>query len=195
MAPHSSPEKKRIMCVADRAPAPLSRPGAWPTLLRRFDMGKDTTPGWRCRSCQQLLPPEAFYPSTKQRRMWTCIACQRLTDERRYLRNRAFIDALKLERGCTDCGYRDQAVALEFDHLPGFKKRFKISEMLASYRLELIKAEIDKCEVVCANCHAVRTMKRGHARDYYAALRESRPLPKALDDPQRFFYLADEPWR
>jgi hypothetical protein len=36
---------------------------------------------------------------------------------------RAYIQSIKMERGCTDCGYREHPAALDFDHLPGFVKK------------------------------------------------------------------------
>lgn len=69
------------------------------------------------------------------------------------------IAALKMERGCADCGYRAHPAALQFDHLPGSTKRGKISS-LSRYSWERIAEELAKCEVVCANCHAIRTVTR-----------------------------------
>ena len=77
-------------------------------------------------------------------------------------RHRARIDALKLERGCADCGYCEYPEALDFDHI-GDDKVKSVSELLA-YGWDKILAEIAKCEVVCANCHRVRTARRGTSR-------------------------------
>jgi hypothetical protein len=62
-----------------------------------------------------------------------------------------------MARGCTDCGYRTHPEALDFDHVDG--KRFTISRAVAHSWDDLL-AEIDKCEVVCSNCHRVRTAQR-----------------------------------
>lgn len=72
----------------------------------------------------------------------------------------ARIAAIKTERGCVDCGYNDHAEALDFDHLPGTEKLHTVSQMKVRRRWETIVAEIAKCEVVCANCHRVRTAAR-----------------------------------
>ena len=66
----------------------------------------------------------------------------------------------QLEKGCADCGYNAHPSALEFDHAPGSKKVFNIGEKIGSYSRETLWAEISKCEVVCANCHAIRTYNR-----------------------------------
>ena len=64
------------------------------------------------------------------------------------------------ERECTDCGNKDIRV-LEFDHLSD--KKFNISEMMArTYSWDSIISEIEKCEVVCRNCHQIRTHERGN---------------------------------
>lgn len=68
---------------------------------------------------------------------------------------------MKLARGCTDCGYREHWAALEFDHLPGTEKLMQIADMVRQGKpWSEILAEIEKCEVVCANCHRVRTANR-----------------------------------
>jgi hypothetical protein len=58
---------------------------------------------------------------------------------------------------CMDCGETDPVV-LEFDHLRD--KRFNIGTAVTRYGWEAILAEIEKCEVVCANCHRRRTARR-----------------------------------
>lgn len=73
--------------------------------------------------------------------------------------NRARIDEYKLAHGCADCGYREHAVALDLDHRPGEGKTEDVSQ-LASRAWERIEAELMKCDVVCANCHRVRTARR-----------------------------------
>jgi hypothetical protein len=77
----------------------------------------------------------------------------------RALERRQVIAAYKVTQGCIDCGYNKDARALEFDHRPGTKKnRTVASSMYASW--EYIWAEIAKCDVVCCNCHAIRTFER-----------------------------------
>lgn len=67
----------------------------------------------------------------------------------------------KLAQGCADCGYNKNAYALQFDHIGDDKKK-NVSDLIRSdYGWKTIVEEIQKCEVVCANCHAIRTKKRG----------------------------------
>lgn len=71
---------------------------------------------------------------------------------------RAFIRGIKESTPCADCGRIFHFAAMQFDHIPGRgPKEFSIGNGPQSKSLAAIEAEIAKCEVVCANCHAVRT--------------------------------------
>ena len=62
---------------------------------------------------------------------------------------------------CVDCGEKNPIV-LEFDHRKGVEKVFIISSALStkSYiTLDLVKTEIEKCDIRCANCHRIKTAK------------------------------------
>jgi len=67
---------------------------------------------------------------------------------------------IKSDKGCVDCGYNESPYALQFDHISDNKKANVSNLIRSDYSWVTIKAEIDKCEIVCANCHAVRTHKR-----------------------------------
>lgn len=79
----------------------------------------------------------------------------------RNLQRVEFLAQIKLERGCADCGYNKHAVALDFDHKDGSGKHAAVSQMRCG-NMEKLLAEIEKCDVVCANCHRVRTAMRGN---------------------------------
>lgn len=70
------------------------------------------------------------------------------------------IARIKLERGCMDCGYNQYSCALEFDHRPNEVKKFTIGSAAGSKSLKNILQEIEKCDVVCGNCHQVRSQRR-----------------------------------
>ena len=78
--------------------------------------------------------------------------------EPRLRRRRAWIDKIKLRVGCIDCGYREHAVALHFDHRDRTLKNKNISQMIGG-KLNKIFEEIRKCDVRCANCHASKTLR------------------------------------
>jgi hypothetical protein len=52
---------------------------------------------------------------------------------------------------CSNCGYNKSVRALEFHHLDPNKKDFNISGSSRSF--EMLKKEVDKCILVCSNCH------------------------------------------
>jgi hypothetical protein len=66
----------------------------------------------------------------------------------------------QMEKGCADCGNKSTQQLLEFDHLPGTEKSFNIGEQIGNRSRETLWAEIAKCDVVCANCHNIRTANR-----------------------------------
>jgi hypothetical protein len=67
------------------------------------------------------------------------------------------IDELR-SQPCTDCGQSFDPVCMDFDQLRD--KDFNISQMVRSYSWDKIKAELAKCELVCSNCHRLRTKNR-----------------------------------
>jgi hypothetical protein len=75
-------------------------------------------------------------------------------------RNQEFVRSFLSEHPCVDCGESD-IVVLEFDH-----QRDKTQEVCELARngvsLQTLKNEIEKCDVVCANCHKRRTYQKSH---------------------------------
>ena len=72
---------------------------------------------------------------------------------------RDLVAAYLSEHPCVDCDEND-LIVLTFDHVRG-EKRNDVATMVGSgLSLETIKAEIEKCEVRCYNCHAIRTHER-----------------------------------
>lgn len=90
-----------------------------------------------------------------------CRECQRQVGLDRRRPRVEYADRVKIEAGCADCGIRSPHPEIyDFDHLPGVEKRKSVAQLLTSGSFEDFKAEIQKCEVVCANCHRIRTRQR-----------------------------------
>jgi hypothetical protein len=83
--------------------------------------------------------------------------------ERQRNKNHNSMWDILLSSPCLDCGNNDPRV-LEFDHRPEEKKEFNISRAVSgsTRSWQSIKREIDKCDIVCSNCHKIRTMERGN---------------------------------
>ncbi len=73
-------------------------------------------------------------------------------------RKMVIIDAIKAARGCADCGFNNP-VALDFDHVRG-EKLFEVADKVSWFSLDKLLDEIEKCDIVCANCHRIRTEDR-----------------------------------
>ena len=82
------------------------------------------------------------------------------------MKNRHITDRIKMDAGCQKCSYRGHPAALTFDHLdPSKKYRTKsgkpvhLSDMIKGnrYSLTTVLAEIEKCQILCFNCHMEQT--------------------------------------
>lgn len=78
-------------------------------------------------------------------------------------KRRQEIAAYKMECGCAICGYRGHPDALDFDHLPGHEKTGNISQM-NKRKWSVVLAEMEKCRVLCANCHRIETASRSREK-------------------------------
>lgn len=75
-------------------------------------------------------------------------------------RNREFIWDLKRNGNCLDCKGRFPPEAMDFDHTSDNKLKTIARMVSEAVSLKRIKEEIAKCDLVCSNCHRVRTAKR-----------------------------------
>lgn len=137
----------------------------------------------RCCACKDELPVDQFSFKNKKtgRRNTRCKACQkayaaehyknnsdaykvRATKSRPELRtrSRAWVQAYKTGSPCTDCGGVFHHAAMDFDHIhPG--KVANVAVLAAEgASLKKLRDEIAKCDLVCSNCHRIRTFKRMH---------------------------------
>lgn len=78
---------------------------------------------------------------------------------------RALIQRWKLRKGCVECGYKTHAVALHLDHIDKKTKHRSGNHKAieTGWSKERIKQELTKCQVLCANCHSVKTY---NSKDY-----------------------------
>lgn len=70
---------------------------------------------------------------------------------------RAWFDDLKVEIGCADCGYSAHPAALPFHHISD-DKLANVSRLVLVSR-EAVMEEIERCVLLCANCHKRRHIK------------------------------------
>lgn len=113
-----------------------------------------------CRLCGQekFLYELSKGPNSLFGRKLLCKECDRAKVSGRTLTHKEKINKIK-DVPCKDCGGKFPPECMTFDHLPEFVKSFGLGGG-QSRKWSTIEAEMAKCEVVCANCHAIRTRTR-----------------------------------
>jgi hypothetical protein len=131
-----------------------------------------------CRVCrkEQLLTAFGYRLKKRGTRHWICLSCQGEVARAWYLRrvpgakrvngygerirqrNAARVDEYLEQHACVDCGEANPAI-LDFDDLGD--KTDDVATLVVNGRpWAEIAAEVSKCEVRCANCHARKTAER-----------------------------------
>ena len=118
--------------------------------------------------CRELSRPERLKPTSEQRKEWYQKRCEKPGYREKLNRQgrardkkvKDWINKYKLAKGCQDCGYSLHHVALDFDHVKGEKS----INVCNAKSISAAKKEIEKCEVVCSNCHRIRTFNRLNKR-------------------------------
>lgn len=70
-----------------------------------------------------------------------------------------YIQDIKEKTPCMDCKINYPYYVMDFDHVRG-RKHKNVAELIPTLSKKKIDEEIAKCEVVCSNCHRVRTHER-----------------------------------
>ena len=162
-------------CATPRDGTQSTRVSVRPQCKRAFvDSGSERR---RCGDCGAMKPLREF--AWRRRELGQldslCPTCRAAYKQRHYAANReryveqarrrkqdqalartSYLLAYFRNHPCVDCGETD-AIVLEFDHRD---KRFNIGAALPYRNWASILAEIEKCDVVCANCHRRRTAQR-----------------------------------
>lgn len=81
---------------------------------------------------------------------------------RAYNERRLMVIAAK-SRPCADCAVQYPYYVMDFDHREGVTKEFSLHEAQRVTKRAILR-EIEKCDVVCANCHRERTHRRSVLR-------------------------------
>lgn len=105
-----------------------------------------------CRDCKAAYQ-KAWYERNKRRHKSNVAKIRKA----RIRANQALLRAAK-DVPCADCGKRYPPYVMDFDHVRG-EKVANLSKMVTNSSESAIRAEIAKCDVVCANCHRKRTFE------------------------------------
>ena len=71
---------------------------------------------------------------------------------------RQLINDLK-HRPCKDCNGWFEPCQMEFDHRNPADKKYEVGNMKGN-SIKTILTEVSKCDIVCSNCHRLRTWKQ-----------------------------------
>lgn len=133
----------------------------------------------RCAICAEKKPFDQFNVKVKHadRIIYDayCRSCRREYRRQHYENNKAYyfrrvrererriyveVVCAAKARPCADCGIQYAPWQMDFDHVRGTKLMGIARRAAKTYSIRKVKAEIAKCEVVCANCHRNRTYFR-----------------------------------
>jgi hypothetical protein len=106
----------------------------------------------KCSICQQLKPETEFYKKGKSGRLNSlCKECFNDYCQKRWV-DRKKLAVEYLGGKCSRCGYNGHYAALQFHHVR--HKDFTWVK-LRLFNWERVIQELDKCVLLCANCHAI----------------------------------------
>ncbi len=84
---------------------------------------------------------------------YRCAKCNSaaVSERRRQLKRRMVEEAGGM---CAICGFAEHPAALQFHHLDSSRKKFHLAQYVYSRGIARVRAEVQKCVLLCANCHA-----------------------------------------
>lgn len=126
-------------------------------ILRNFIL--DLTNQFLCYKCYKVYNNTDKYPKSETQNI--CKSCCASDTIYKSSKGRQYIYDYLRDKSCVDCG-ETNPIVLEFDHRNPKLKVNNVSNLVRS--MEKLKIEITKCDVVCANCHRIRTAKQ---QDWY----------------------------
>lgn len=104
----------------------------------------------QCKKCQKEI-------DVKYNRQYICRDCYLDRQKRTSNKKKKYLYDYLSSHPCEHC-WEDRPVVLEFHHTNAEAKEYSVSSM-CSMSLEKIISEIEKCQVLCCNCHKIVTSK------------------------------------
>ena len=116
-----------------------------------------------CRECKTEGPTDSFasagIKNGKKYYRHLCKTCYHKSKQPRKDELKQFVLSIKKDSKCQKCGFSDYR-ALQFHHINSEGKQGAISDMVSyGFSKEKILAEINKCSILCANCHQIEHFK------------------------------------
>lgn len=121
-----------------------------------------------CRECSIVFEYERL---SNRAKTYCSETCRIKASNRREFEDRAYLSPTKIwlrdykgSNPCTDCKQIFPWYVMEFDHIADNK--YKKIAQISNQSLEKVLDEMAKCELVCVNCHRIRTYKRNHGLEW-----------------------------
>lgn len=92
------------------------------------------------------------------------------------IRNRAYIKWLQdyvyglKDAPCMDCGNKFPPYVMDYDHVRGTRTIEVSAAVARGWSVKRVLEEIAKCDLVCTNCHRIRTFRSGARHRYEKGL-------------------------
>lgn len=105
----------------------------------------------RCVSCNSIKELSEFYKMSKNKILNTCKDCYKIEQSQKYKQIKENDFNFKKQYKCKKCG-EDRYYLLDFHHRNSKEKDFNLSDK-TRINLDNFKLELEKCDVLCSNCH------------------------------------------
>lgn len=129
-----------------------------------------------CRLCKEEKTEEHFFYRGGGRLglQADCVECsrKRAREYRQGIRNR--VGEYKMSVGCECCGFKaTHSCQLDLDHIDPKTKTYQGAHKAydAGWSWERVKRELSLCQVLCKNCHALRTYDEEHWLNEHTTVR------------------------
>ena len=140
-----------------------------------------------CTTCGKTFPESSFHVKRGSKRHSQCKYCKRAAIKKHYENHKskyiakALVFNKKAKKKlvaeineiknvpCADCGAKYPPYVMDFDHRCGTRKLSNVADLVRNFCAKRALAEIEKCDVVCSNCHRIRTHNR-HQKNKSATL-------------------------
>lgn len=107
----------------------------------------------KCPRCKSEKDISDFYK--RRNKEGNSTYCKKCSIEQTLERQRRFKEQCVEYKGgkCENCGYNKYIGAIEFHHMDPSQKDFSIANARLTSFSDRVKEELDKCKILCANCH------------------------------------------
>ena len=107
----------------------------------------------KCSKCGKELPLTEYYSRGNGKLRSECKDCHKSYVKGKYNERKNIVSDIKTSQKCAKCG-ESRSYVLDFHHKNPSVKDGTIARMTSNYnKIEDIQKEIDKCIVLCSNCH------------------------------------------